>query len=94
MHNTQAPELLEHFRTTGSPVMIGGGVYAHTILGVAYDEASGQAIFFIGLYAVLYIMGSPAGPQGQYQGSGDGSHPCLAQESLRRLVGSGFVCWE
>jgi hypothetical protein len=25
--------------------MIGGGVYAHTILGVAYDEASG--IFII-----------------------------------------------
>ncbi|XP_044580582.1 ufm1-specific protease 2-like [Cotesia glomerata] len=37
------PDLLEdlrqHFQTQGTPVMIGGGVLAHTILGVIYDES-------------------------------------------------------
>ena len=30
-----APELADHFANHGTPVMIGGGVLAHTILGVA-----------------------------------------------------------
>ncbi|XP_008552383.1 ufm1-specific protease 2 [Microplitis demolitor] len=36
------PDLIDdlryHFQTQGTPVMIGGGVLAHTILGVSYDE--------------------------------------------------------
>ena len=35
---SKARELVEHFRSEGTPVMIGGGVLAHTILGVAFDE--------------------------------------------------------
>ena len=38
----QAADLIKHFEGEGTPVMIGGGVYAHTILGVAYDEATGE----------------------------------------------------
>ncbi|KAK1792499.1 hypothetical protein P4O66_012442, partial [Electrophorus voltai] len=40
-------ELANHFETTGTPVMIGGGVLAHTILGVAWSEVSGQIRFLI-----------------------------------------------
>ena len=44
---SKARELLIHFRTEGTPVMIGGGVYAHTILGVAWDEATGDTKWLI-----------------------------------------------
>ena len=33
--------LLHHFNSEGTPVMIGGGVLAHTILGVDYNTSSG-----------------------------------------------------
>ncbi|XP_019862617.1 PREDICTED: ufm1-specific protease 2-like isoform X3 [Amphimedon queenslandica] len=39
--------LQHHFRNQGTPVMIGGGVLAHTILGVDYDEQSGDIKFLI-----------------------------------------------
>ncbi|CAK9825159.1 Probable Ufm1-specific protease 2 [Anthophora retusa] len=42
-----APELLHHFQTQGTPVMIGGGVLAHTILGISYDLVTGDAKFLI-----------------------------------------------
>lgn len=42
-----ATNLLFHFQTQGTPVMIGGGVLAHTILGVNYDEVSGDVKFLI-----------------------------------------------
>ncbi|KAG7204683.1 hypothetical protein KM043_005097 [Ampulex compressa] len=45
--STLAPDLLHHFQTQGTPVMIGGGVLAHTILGVNYDEMSGDVKFLI-----------------------------------------------
>ncbi|GAB1861316.1 Probable Ufm1-specific protease 2 [Camponotus japonicus] len=41
------PQLISHFDTQGTPVMIGGGVLAHTILGVSYDESSGEGKFLI-----------------------------------------------
>ncbi|XP_012528343.2 ufm1-specific protease 2 [Monomorium pharaonis] len=41
------PQLANHFDTQGTPVMIGGGVLAHTILGVSYDENSGEGKFLI-----------------------------------------------
>jgi len=44
---TKARELINHFKTQGTPVMIGGGVYAHTVLGVAWDEASGDTKWLI-----------------------------------------------
>ncbi|XP_021564645.1 ufm1-specific protease 2 isoform X2 [Carlito syrichta] len=40
-------ELANHFQTEGTPVMIGGGVLAHTILGVAWNEITGQIKFLI-----------------------------------------------
>ncbi|XP_052796847.1 ufm1-specific protease 2-like [Mya arenaria] len=40
-------ELAAHFQTQGTPIMIGGGVLAHTILGVDYDEVTGDISFLI-----------------------------------------------
>lgn len=44
---SKARELLLHFQSEGTPVMIGGGVYAHTILGIAWDEATGDTKWLI-----------------------------------------------
>lgn len=40
-------ELALHFETQGTPVMIGGGVLAYTLLGVDYNEVSGDCAFLI-----------------------------------------------
>ncbi|XP_033822177.1 ufm1-specific protease 2 [Periophthalmus magnuspinnatus] len=40
-------ELASHFITEGTPVMIGGGVLAHTILGVAWSETTGEIRYLI-----------------------------------------------
>lgn len=40
-------ELALHFETQSTPVMIGGGVLAYTLLGVDYNEASGDCAFLI-----------------------------------------------
>lgn len=40
-------ELALHFENQGTPIMIGGGVLAYTLLGVDYDEASGHCAFLI-----------------------------------------------
>ncbi|KAL6623082.1 hypothetical protein ACP70R_032961 [Stipagrostis hirtigluma subsp. patula] len=40
-------ELAMHFETQGTPVMIGGGVLAYTLLGVDYNEANGDCAFLI-----------------------------------------------
>ncbi|XP_043261150.1 ufm1-specific protease 2 isoform X1 [Colletes gigas] len=45
--STLATNLLYHFQTQGTPVMIGGGVLAHTILGINYDQVTGDVKFFI-----------------------------------------------
>lgn len=42
-----ARELAAHFATSGTPVMIGGGVLAYTLLGVRFNEATGEAAFLI-----------------------------------------------
>ena len=42
-----ARALAAHFETQGTPVMVGGGVLAYTLLGVARDEASGAAWFLV-----------------------------------------------
>ncbi|XP_051559197.1 ufm1-specific protease 2 [Myxocyprinus asiaticus] len=44
---TKGRELANHFQTEGTPVMIGGGVLAHTILGVIWSENTGQIRFLI-----------------------------------------------
>lgn len=40
-------ELAMHFETQGTPVMIGGGVLAHTILGVDYNQDTQQTAFLV-----------------------------------------------
>jgi hypothetical protein len=40
-------ELALHFRTQGTPVMIGGGVLAYTLLGVDFNELTGEIMFLI-----------------------------------------------
>ncbi|XP_042503011.1 probable Ufm1-specific protease [Macadamia integrifolia] len=40
-------ELALHFENQGTPVMIGGGVLAYTLLGVDYNETSGDCAFLI-----------------------------------------------
>lgn len=40
-------ELARHFDEQGSPVMVGGGVLAWTILGVARDSRTGKTMFLI-----------------------------------------------
>ncbi|KAH7681528.1 Peptidase C78 ubiquitin fold modifier-specific peptidase 1/ 2 protein [Dioscorea alata] len=40
-------ELAIHFETQGTPVMIGGGVLAYTLLGVDFNEANGDCAFLI-----------------------------------------------
>lgn len=44
---SHARELAAHFASVGSPVMIGGGVLAYTLLGVQFNEQTGQAAFLI-----------------------------------------------
>lgn len=45
--SSKGRELEHHFKTQGTPVMIGGGVLAHTILGVCFNEKSGDIRFLI-----------------------------------------------
>ncbi|KAL1023467.1 hypothetical protein UPYG_G00041190 [Umbra pygmaea] len=40
-------ELSNHFLSEGTPIMIGGGVLAHTILGVAWSETTGEIRYLI-----------------------------------------------
>jgi hypothetical protein len=42
-----ARQLVAHFETQGTPVMIGGGVLAYTLLGVQFNESTGDAAFLI-----------------------------------------------
>jgi len=40
-------QLLDHFEVHGTPVMIGGGVLAYTLLGIAYNESNEKLMFLI-----------------------------------------------
>eukprot|EP00297_Palpitomonas_bilix_P001084 CAMPEP_0113917176 /NCGR_PEP_ID=MMETSP0780_2-20120614/32573_1 /TAXON_ID=652834 /ORGANISM="Palpitomonas bilix" /LENGTH=555 /DNA_ID=CAMNT_0000916689 /DNA_START=63 /DNA_END=1730 /DNA_ORIENTATION=- /assembly_acc=CAM_ASM_000599 len=42
-----ALDLVAHFDSQGTPVMIGGGVLAYTLLGVEYEETTGRSRFLI-----------------------------------------------
>ncbi|GMH35923.1 hypothetical protein BSKO_03791 [Bryopsis sp. KO-2023] len=42
-----ARDLIHHFRTEGTPVSIGGGVLAYTLLGVSLNESTGEVAFLI-----------------------------------------------
>ena len=45
--NSKGRELLYHFQHSGTPVIVGWGVYAYTILGVDYDKVKGECKFLI-----------------------------------------------
>ncbi|XP_050429656.1 ufm1-specific protease 2-like [Adelges cooleyi] len=45
--NSVCLELAEHFDRHGTPVMIGGGVLAHTIIGVDINEECGEVKFLV-----------------------------------------------
>ncbi|VDK71979.1 unnamed protein product [Litomosoides sigmodontis] len=40
-------QLALHFKTYGTPIMIGGGMLAHTILGVDFNESTGESSFLV-----------------------------------------------
>lgn len=44
---SKARELIHHFQNQGTPIMIGGGQLAHTILGVHFDETNGDIKFLV-----------------------------------------------
>lgn len=41
------PTLAQHFTTYGTPIMIGGGVLAHTILGIDFNSETNELRFLI-----------------------------------------------
>ncbi|XP_071127363.1 ufm1-specific protease 2-like [Mytilus edulis] len=45
--SSKGRELAQHFTTQGTPIMIGGGVLAHTILGVDCNDVTGDLKFLI-----------------------------------------------
>ena len=44
---TKGRELANHFNTEGTPIMIGGGVLAYTLLGVDYNGDTGECKYLI-----------------------------------------------
>lgn len=45
--DSQARFLIHHFTNGGAPIMIGGGVLAHTIIGCKLSESTGDVRFLI-----------------------------------------------
>lgn len=45
--STKAREIAQHFDTQGTPIMIGGGVLAYTLLGIDYNESTAECAFLI-----------------------------------------------
>ena len=44
---SKGPQIAAHFETEGTPIMIGGGVLAYTLLGIDWLRDTGQAAFLI-----------------------------------------------
>ncbi|GAB4815562.1 hypothetical protein N2152v2_002608 [Parachlorella kessleri] len=44
---SKAREIAHHFDTQGTPIMIGGGVLAYTLLGIDFNERTGDCAFLI-----------------------------------------------
>eukprot|EP01024_Parvocaulis_polyphysoides_P070885 TRINITY_DN877_c4_g1_i1.p3 TRINITY_DN877_c4_g1~~TRINITY_DN877_c4_g1_i1.p3 ORF type:complete len:113 (-),score=26.11 TRINITY_DN877_c4_g1_i1:126-425(-) len=44
---TAARGIAQHFQTQGTPIMIGGGVLAYTLIGIDWNEATGEVAFLI-----------------------------------------------
>ena len=71
----QRRRLAKHFREHGTPVFLGGGQLAFTLLGVAYAERSGEA-------GGIDVVGGDGGGDGdEDDGDGDGDSDALADAS-------------
>ena len=44
---SRAREIAQHFDSVGSPIMIGGGVLAYTLMGLDWCERTGECAFLI-----------------------------------------------
>ncbi|CAJ1410883.1 unnamed protein product [Effrenium voratum] len=44
---SQAPQMLQHLKTEGTPIMMGAGMYAYTLVGLCFDSASGEVAYLI-----------------------------------------------
>lgn len=44
---SKAREIAAHFDSQGTPIMIGGGVLAYTLLGIEYNADTGECAFLI-----------------------------------------------
>merc|ERR1719401_909917 len=44
---SQVPQLLRHLESEGTPIMMGAGAYAYTLVGLCHDSSSGEAAFLI-----------------------------------------------
>mmetsp|Transcript_45440 Transcript_45440/g.91736 ORF Transcript_45440/g.91736 Transcript_45440/m.91736 type:complete len:187 (-) Transcript_45440:31-591(-) len=44
---SQVPQMLQHLESEGTPVMMGAGDYAFTLVGLRYDAATGESAFLI-----------------------------------------------
>ena len=44
---TLSRQLQHHFESEGTPIMIGGGALAYTLLGIDYNEGTGEVQFLI-----------------------------------------------
>ncbi|CAK9094413.1 unnamed protein product [Durusdinium trenchii] len=44
---SQAPQMLQHLETEGTPIMMGAGMYAYTLVGLCFDSASGDVAYLI-----------------------------------------------
>eukprot|EP00435_Cladocopium_sp_Y103_P014504 s1453_g3.t1 len=44
---SQAPQMLEHLEREGTPIMMGAGMYAYTLVGLCFDSESGEVAYLI-----------------------------------------------
>ncbi|KAL3153417.1 hypothetical protein ABBQ38_011753 [Trebouxia sp. C0009 RCD-2024] len=45
--SSKARDIAQHFDTQGTPIMIGGGVLAYTLLGIGHNDKTGECAFLI-----------------------------------------------
>jgi len=81
-----AGALVAHFRSQGTPVMVGGGVLAYTCLGCCFDPASGEARFLI---LDPHYCGAGGGGAG-----GAGAPGREAAAAAAAVVKGGWVAWK
>ncbi|TRY73519.1 hypothetical protein TCAL_05479 [Tigriopus californicus] len=74
-------DLAHHFTTQGTPIMIGGGVLAHTILGVEWNEDTGD---------IKWLILDPHFTGNDWQGNGKPNTPHIQQKGWVGWKGPKF----